>query len=137
MQSHNFVRLTRMELVPWRRPASQRRWVPLPFNLLPATPIGKMLPGSRCPCNWGNTACEGPQRGGKERQKQRPQKPGLTCCLLYYICAAATLLVQEEEVLRVFPGMNAELRQSPCTLPSTPSSLYTLTTFSHSYTYFT
>ena len=28
--------------------------------------------------------------------------------MLYHICAAATLILQEEEVLRVFPGMNAE-----------------------------
>ena len=90
MQSHNFVRLTRMELVPWRRrPASQRRWVPLPFNLPPAPLIGKMLPGARCPCNWGNTACEGPPAGwgqGEAETEAPKARPDLLPALLHLCC---------------------------------------------------
>lgn len=51
--------------------------------------------------------------GGQGDTGTETQKGSPNLLHLYYICATATLIVQEEEVLRVFPGMNAEPRQSP------------------------
>lgn len=135
-RSHNFVRLTRMELVPWRRrPASQRRWVPLPFNPPTSTLIGKMLPGARCPCNWGNTACEAPLPAGwgARRGRNRGPKASLTCCLLYYICAAATSLHREEEVLRVSPRDERRAEAEPM-YPAKHSVLSIHLPLSHTHT---
>lgn len=50
--------------------------------------------------------------GGREIQEQTPKKAVLTCCI-FITSVPLFLIFQEEEVLRVFPGMNAELRQSP------------------------
>ena len=133
VQSHNFVRLTRKELVPWRRrPASQRRWIPLPFNLPPAPPIGKMLPGSRCPCNWGNTACEGPRGAGRGRNRGPKRQSWLAACFT----TSVLLLPSSYRRKRCWESSQGWM-QSPCILPSTLSSLYSLTTFLHSYNCFT
>lgn len=61
----------------------------------------------------GETQPVGAPGGGQGNIGAGTQKGSPNLLHLYYTCATATLIVQEEEVLRVFPGMNAELRQSP------------------------